>query len=82
MYSVPGIFCQDCTYTKIAIFSLFQGWEMPYAGQNFDSFKKSSIPDPADIGEKKACGFRENFFPSCNVSAKYSQYRKAGTFWI
>ena len=55
---------------------------MPYAGQNFDSFKKSSIPDPADIGEKKACGFRENFFPSCNVSGKYSQYRKAGTFWI
>ena len=35
---------------------------MPYAGQNVDSFKKSSIPDPADIGEKKACGFRENFF--------------------
>ena len=35
---------------------------MPYAGQNVNSFKKSSIPDPADIGEKKACGFRENFF--------------------
>lgn len=54
--------CQDATYTKIAIFSLFQGWEMPYAGQNVNSFKKSSIPDPADIGEKKACGFRETFF--------------------
>ena len=62
MNSVPSIFGQDCIYTKIAIFSLFQGWEMPYAGQNINSFKKSNIPDPADIGEKKACGFTVNVF--------------------
>lgn len=31
--------------------SPLKGWEIPYAGEGMNDFKKSAIPNPAETGE-------------------------------